>query len=81
MAAESNFLMAEILYEYVVHFVFWASVVSLLLPPTEIFDSFPRFKRKYEVLVRLINHYAALNVRGKIAQSYVNFKNGGKKKK
>ena len=64
------------LLETVMQIVFWCSVASLLLPPVELFDTWPRFKRYYTFAIRIINYYGALNLRGKIAQKYVEYKNG-----
>jgi hypothetical protein len=61
---------------YYMHFVFYASVLSNLLPPVEYFSAFPRFQKGYTVFVTIVHHYAALNFRGKIAGAYNRRQNG-----
>jgi len=63
---------------YFAHYVFYTSMISLLLPPIEMFDNFPRFQKYYTVVVNLMQYYGAQNWRGKIAQLYIARRNGGK---
>ena len=46
------------------------SILSIFLPPIEWFNDFPRFQRGYRMLIVVVNHYLALNLRGKIAEFF-----------
>lgn len=50
------------------HFSFLCSILSLLLPPVEQFQDFPRFQKRYTLCVSLIAHWGALNLRGKLLE-------------
>ena len=68
----------NVIFEYVSHFVFWASVLNALLPPFEMFDGFPRFQKYYKLAVKIVNNYAALNVRKQVAEAYVAYRDKAK---
>lgn len=73
------------LFEDVIHFTFYCSILALLLPPVKMFARLPRFAAGYETFVDLVQYWGSLNLREKIygnrngnSQSNPETKNGGK---
>lgn len=67
-------------YDLIVQIVFWASIIYLLLPPIEVFDDFPRFRKYYSLVVRIVGNIAVSN-RGKVMSLYSQYReknNAGK---
>jgi hypothetical protein len=48
------------------HLVVISSILSILLPPIETFEHFPRFQRAYSLLVITITRWTSLNLRNTI---------------
>lgn len=67
----------EQLVEHMIHCVFYASIISIFLPPIEMFDDYPRFQKHYKLVISIIGTWAALNLRGKIASAYRKRKENG----
>lgn len=63
-------------FDYVTRFVFYASVLNLLLPPWDIFADYPGFQKKYRLFVTIVSRYGALNMRTQMATLYKNGGNG-----
>lgn len=40
-----------------------SSILSMLLPPVEWFDGWPKFQKFYALFVKIVHKYAALNAR------------------
>src|SRR5882757_10511230 len=62
---------------FYMHFVFWSTIISIAMPPIELFNKFPKFQAAYQIAVNIVQYYCSLAVRGKIAQAYQNLKGGG----
>lgn len=61
------------LFEDVIHFTFYCSILALLLPPAKMFARLPRFAAAYETFVDLVQYWGSLNLRSKL---YGNGANG-----
>jgi hypothetical protein len=63
---------------YLASFVTGCSLLSLLLPPVEFFDEFPRFQKFYRLFCKIIVKWGSLDVRGKVITMYDSYqkKNG-----
>lgn len=63
---------------YLSMFVTGCSILSLILPPVEFFDDFPRFQKYYRLFCKIIVKWGSLDLRGKVIQQYKSFqkKNG-----
>jgi hypothetical protein len=59
-------------------FVFWASVINLLLPPLEWFDGFPRFYKAYRVALLIVTHYSSLNFRAALWSKFIDVQDATK---
>lgn len=53
------------------YWVFFWTVINILLPPREIFSTASdKTKARYEIVLKLVAHYGALNVRQAAMQLY-----------
>lgn len=49
------------------------TLLSILLPPVEFFEEFPRFQRWYRLGCKLIKYFGSLDWRGKVIALYPQF--------
>lgn len=52
-------------------FVFVMSLITLVAPPVEWFDKWPKFQERYKFALLVIAHYAALNFRAALWSKYI----------
>jgi len=66
------------LLNYAAWWVFGFSILSLVLPPVELFDDFPRFQKYYRLLGKIVKYMGSLDFRTKILELYPSYrkKNG-----
>lgn len=50
------------------------SILSLILPPYEFFEDFPRFQKWYKLICKIIKYLGSLDFRGKIVQLYPQYR-------
>ncbi len=69
----------ETAWIYLSSLVTGCSLASLLLPPIEYFDEFPRFQPYYRLFCKIVVKWGSLDLRGKIIGMYDSYqkKNGG----
>jgi hypothetical protein len=67
-------------YNVVKEIVLWSSLLSILLPPIEFFNDYPKFQKGYTLLIKIVNRYGALNIRGPVVE-FLNQKRNGEKEK
>lgn len=58
------------LFDYAARWVFICSVLSLILPPVEFFEEFPRFQAYYRLFGKFLKYWGNLNFRSKIIELY-----------
>ena len=56
--------------DYMGRWVLLNSVLSILLPPVEFFDDYPRFQKLYRTVCKFIKYFGNLDLRGKIIAQY-----------
>lgn len=64
---------------YLALWIAGCSILSLILPPVEMFDDFPRLQKWYRLLCKLIKYFGSLDLRGKIIQLYPSYQEAIKK--
>lgn len=60
--------------EFLAHYVFWASVVTLLMPPIEWFPESSKARKVYQFLLMILAHYSSLNFRTALWSKYIDAK-------
>lgn len=59
--------------DFIAYWVLTFSIMSILLPPVEFFDDFPRFQPWYRLGCKFIKYWGSLNWRGKIIERYPSY--------
>lgn len=58
------------LFDLASKWVFFCTILSLLLPPVEFFDDFPKFQPYYRFVCKFLKYFGSLDFRGKIIAQY-----------
>ena len=61
------------LLDYAAYWVFWCSLASLVLPPPEFFEEFPRFQKWYRFALKFLKYVGSLDFRARIVEKYPSF--------
>ena len=58
------------LFDILSKWVFVCSMLSIVLPPVEFFEKYPKFQDGYRLFCKLLKYFGALDFRGKIISQY-----------
>ena len=69
------------LLDLAARWVFTCTLLSLILPPVEFFNSYPRFQESYRLFCKVLKYWGSLDFRGKVIELYpcIQKKNGDSK--
>lgn len=56
--------------DWIAYWVLFWSMVNIALPPREMFDDWPGFQKKYNLLLKLVGYYGSINIRQKTVEAY-----------
>lgn len=59
----------------IARWVLGCSIASIILPPVEFFDDFPRFQKWYRLFCKFVKYFGALDFRAKVIEMYPSFQN------
>ena len=62
------------LLTYAAWWVFGFSLLSLALPPVELFEDFPRFQKWYRLFGKIVKYLGSLDFRTKVLELYPSYR-------